>query len=51
MTAGKDRDMLSAVVIILGIFTVLFLFGMCRAASDADDKMQELFREKGDKKV
>lgn len=51
MMAGKDRDMVSAIVIILGIFTVLLLFGMCRAASDSDDKMQELFRKKGDKRV
>ena len=33
------------------LFTVSMLFcvGMCRAASDADDRMEELFRRKDEK--
>ena len=33
------------------LFTVsmFFYIGMCRAASDADDRMEELFRRKEDK--
>ena len=34
-----------AVVALLGM-VMLFCIGMCRAASDADDRMEELFRRK-----
>lgn len=40
------------VAITVGVlFTVSMLccIGMCKAASDADDRMEELFRRKGDK--
>lgn len=44
--------MCTVVAVTVGIlFTVsiLFCIGMCRAASDADDRMEELFRRKEDK--
>lgn len=37
-----------AVVALLGI-VMLFCIGMCGAASDADDKMEEMFRRKEEK--
>lgn len=33
------------VVVLLGL-AILFCIGMCRVASDADDRMEELFRRK-----
>ena len=39
----------AATVGILFTVSMLFCIGMCRAASDADDRMEELFRRK-DKK-
>ena len=36
------------VVVLLGL-AMIFCIGMCRAASDADDRMEERFRRKGEK--
>ncbi|MDY2594627.1 MAG: hypothetical protein SOW34_06985 [Oliverpabstia sp.] len=36
-------------VVILSIVSLLFCIGMCKAASDADDRMEEMFRRKEEK--
>lgn len=36
------------VMVLLGL-AMIFCIGMCRVASDADDRMEELFRRKEDK--
>lgn len=36
------------VMVLLGL-AMIFCIGMCRAASGADDRMEELFRRKEDK--
>lgn len=38
----------ATVVVLLGL-AMIFCIGMCRAASDADDRMEEMFQRK-DKK-
>ena len=37
------------IVTIIFVVSMLFCIGMCRAASDADDRMEELFRRKDEK--
>ena len=37
------------IVTIIFVVSMLFCMGMCRAASDADDRMEEMFQRK-DKK-
>ena len=38
-------DVVVTVIVLLGL-AMIFCIGMCRAASDADDRMEELFRRK-----
>ena len=44
---GEIMGTIAAVTVgILFTVSMLFCIGMCRAASDADDRMEELFRRK-----